>query len=142
MGAVKKQRVAFDPGDDHVGVAHHFHNPAWQLKVFELTPTETVDFLIWVLTNQLADEIVVEEFVLYDREYANQTWSPMKTSQLIGSIKTIAYMFRVPVVEQGAYIKKPTRAQMRARGIKHLGTNVHMRDAELHLHHRRLREAQ
>lgn len=136
-GAVN--RLAVDPGDEHVGWAYDGPNG---FDAGEWSPTEACDRIIHMMTLGAVDEVVVEEFVLYPQEYANQTWSPMKTSQLIGAIKLIAYLFRIPVIEQGAYIKKPTRAQMRARGIKHLGASIHTRDAELHLHHRRLREAQ
>lgn len=110
-----------------------------KVETGEWTPSETCMKLVFLLTNNEVDEIIVEEFVLYDREYANQTWSPMLTSQLIGAIKFIAFMFRVPVREQGAYIKKPTRRQLAGRGIKQSGTNIHARDAELHLWNRILR---
>jgi len=89
----------------------------------------------------MVDEVIVEEFRLYDREYANQTWSPMKTSQLIGAIKLICHWFRIPLIEQGAYVKKPTRAKMKVRGVQHHPGSIHSRDAELHLYYRKWRSA-
>src|SRR5205085_77725 len=92
-----------------------------------------------MMTKDLVDEVVIEAFVLYDKKYENQTYSPMQTSQLIGAIKWICVMFDVPIVEQGADKKKPTRAQLAARGIKQVGSGTHMRDAELHVYHRAIR---
>lgn len=138
-------RLAIDPGDEHVGWARrwlHTSTNTWIETAGEWKPTEACEEVIHLMTLDAVDELIIEEFVLYDREYANQTWSPMRTSQLIGALKLIAHMFRIPVIEQGAYIKKPTRAQMRRRGIKHLGKSIHARDAELHLWNRILREAQ
>jgi hypothetical protein len=94
---------------------------------------------VHLLTRNLVDEIILEEFVLYPEEYQNQVWSDMKTSQLIGALKLVAYWFRIPVVMQGAAIKTPTRHQCRARGIRLAGPSIHARDAELHLYNRILR---
>jgi hypothetical protein len=141
VGAVIK-RLAIDPGDVHVGWAHHHPNPAWVVQVGEWKPTECCNEVIRLMTLDQVDELVIEEFILYEKDIKKQAWSKLQTSQLIGALKLIAYLFRVPVIEQGAYIKKPTRAQMRARGVKHQGKSIHTRDAEEHLYHRRLREAQ
>jgi hypothetical protein len=77
--------------------------------------------------------------VLYEDKFKSQTWSPMLTSQLIGAIKLICRWFRIPWVEQGAYIKKPTRGQLRARGIDAGGQSIHARDAKLHYYYRTIR---
>ena len=135
--------IAIDPGDIHVGVA--YFNPYgpdwedWEVETWEWSPTEICEGLICMCTRNQIEEIVIEEFVLYEQEYANQAWSPMLTSQLIGAIKLIAHMFRIPLTEQGASIKKPTRAQLRGRGIPQVGKSVHEEDAELHGYYRMLR---
>lgn len=130
-------RIAIDPGDVHVGWAYHSGD---DVEAGETTPSGICEALVQMLTREMVDEVVIEEFVLYDREYSNQTWSPMKTSQLIGALKLICHWFHIPVVEQGAYIKKPTRAKMKALGIEHVkGGSIHSRDAELHLYYRKLR---
>lgn len=131
------KRLAIDPGDKHVGWA--YDGPAG-IDAGEWKPTESTDQLTFLLTKDAIDEVIVEEFRLYQQEYANQTWSPMQTSQLIGAIKLICHWFRIPVVEQGAYIKKPTRAKMKARGIAHHPGSIHSRDAELHLYYRKWRQ--
>lgn len=134
-----KKRLAIDPGDIHVGWCFHHPTPAWVVETGEWTPTETCDQLVRLLTRDEVDEIIVEEFVLYEKDIGKQAWSKLQTSQLIGAIKLIAYWFRIPIIEQGAYIKKPTRAQLRGRGITQVGRNIHEKDAELHLYYRRLR---
>jgi hypothetical protein len=105
----------------------------------EWTPGECINKLTEMLTHDEIDEIVVEEWILYESDAKKQSWSKMLSSQLIGSIKTVAFFFRIPVVEQGAYIKKPTRAQMRGRKIRSVGGVIHTKDAELHWWHRKLR---
>jgi hypothetical protein len=131
------RRLAIDPGDVHVGYAYGERDVT---KAGEWTPEECVENLVQMLTRNEVDEIVIEEYVLYQQEYANQAWSPMLTPQLIGAIKLVAHWFRIPIVEQGAYAKKPTRAKMKRLGIRHVGTVIHSMDAELHFHHRRMRE--
>jgi hypothetical protein len=108
-----------------------------------------------MLIDGLIDEIVMEEFRLYDKNYEDQSWSPFKTVQLIGAIKWIAEDYGpreeghcpvhgayrgIHVHEQGATIKKGTRAQLVPRRIMQVGSGTHARDAELHLWHRVLRE--
>jgi hypothetical protein len=132
------RHLAIDPGDIHVGYAYDGQSDG--VIAGEWTPKECCENLVQMLTRNEVDEIIIEEFVLYQQEYANQAWSPMLTSQLIGAIKLVAYWFRIPMIEQGAYIKKPTRAKMRRLGIEHVGSVIHSMDAELHLHYRRLRE--
>lgn len=95
-----------------------------------------------MMTRRMVDELILEEFILYEWEAKKQAWSNMLTSQLIGGLKVVAYFFRVPVIEQGANIKPPTEAQMRGRGIPRRANpseNIHSADAELHLVHRKQR---
>jgi hypothetical protein len=134
------KRLAIDPGDIHVGYAR---NPKGDMEVLtgEWRPTECTTEVTHLMTKNEIDELILEEFRLYDSpEGRDQVWSSMKTSQLIGALKLIASWFRIPVIEQGAYIKTPTRNQLRARKIKQLGHGTHALDAELHLYYRMLRE--
>lgn len=133
--------LAIDPGDIHVGWAHHRPNPAWTVITGEWTPAEACQKVITLMTQNEVDELIIEEYILYDRDIGKQAWSKLQTSQLIGALKLIAWMFRIPVIEQGAYIKKPTRKQLKARGIMPVGKVIHEKDAELHLYYRILRRA-
>lgn len=133
------KRLAIDPGDVHVGWAYDMTDGRDLPTTGEWRPTEAVDRVVDMMTKNLVDELVIEEFVLYPEQALNQVWSPMLTPQLIGGLKVVAYFFHIPVVEQGANIKKPTERQLSARKIKRVGKGSHARDAELHLHYRRLR---
>lgn len=131
------RRLAIDPGDKHVGWVYgddHITDSG------EWSPGECIAKLVIMLTRDMVEEIIVEEWILYEADAKKQSWSKMLSSQLIGGIKVVAHFFRIPVVEQGAYIKKPTRAQMRGRGIKSVGGVIHTKDAELHWWYRKLRE--
>lgn len=135
MGQLK--HLAIDPGDDHVGYAYDGNGG---VIAGEWTPAEACENVALMATRNQIDELILEEFVLYEKDIRKQAWSKLQTSQLIGALKLIAHWFRIPVIEQGAYIKKPTRAQIRARGIKQVGGVIHALDAELHLWYRALRE--
>ena len=134
------QRLAIDPGDVHVGWAYHDGSKSLDVVTGEWRPTESCDEVVHLMTKNKVDELILEEFVLYADRASDQIWSPMKTSQLIGALKLVAHWFRIPVVEQGAYIKNATRNQLRGRNIKQVGSGTHARDAELHLYYRVLRE--
>lgn len=131
------KRLAIDPGDIHVGWAS---DASGEVLTGEWRPTQACWEVIYMMTHRQVDELILEEFVLYADKSEDQHWSSMKTSQLIGALKLVAAMFRIPVVEQGAYIKVPTRNQLRGRKIKQVGGSIHELDAELHLYYRRLRE--
>jgi hypothetical protein len=140
------KRLAIDPGDIHVGWAYCRGVPEAAIYTDHVTtgewrPTECTTEIVHLMTKNGIDELILEEFRLYDSpEGRDQVWSSMKTSQLIGALKLIASWFRIPVIEQGAYIKTPTRNQLRARKIKQKGVGTHALDAELHLYYRMLRE--
>ena len=131
------KRLAIDPGDVHVGYAYKGDGP---LIVGEWTPRECCENVTIMMTRNEIDEVILEAFVLYSNKLDEQAWNSMKTSQLLGAIKWICDMFRIPWYEQGADKKTPTRAQLRGRGIVQIGTNIHMKDAELHYYYRALRE--
>lgn len=132
------KRLAIDPGDKHVGYAHDFNG---EVESGEWTPAECTNAVVHFMTQELVDELIIEEWVLYEWEKDKQVWSDFKSVQLIGALKLIAHWFQVPVFMQEATIKKPTRRQLQARGIKHVGKVIHARDAELHLYYRRIRRA-
>jgi hypothetical protein len=130
------RRIAIDPGDIHVGWAT---DHTGSIVTGEWKPMECCDELALLFAQDLIDEVVIEEFVLYEWEAANQTWSHLQTPQLIGAIKLICRWFDKPWVEQSATIKKPTRRQLAGRGIKQQKGSIHALDAELHLYYRTLR---
>jgi hypothetical protein len=130
------KRLAVDPGDVHVGWAYDGQGA---VETGEWSPEDTCNIITWMMTRNTIDELILERFNLYADKAEEQIGSSFKTSQLIGALKWIAYCFRIPVVEQGADIKTPTRNQLRGRKIRQIGVGGHARDAELHLYYRRLR---
>lgn len=141
--------IGIDPGDKHVGFATWAGNsvdkPGGGIRrAYELDASEALEHVELLLDEWITDGIepviVVEEFVLYAWEAQSQSGSNMLTSQMIGAIKWMGERRNVTVVEQKATIKKPTRSQLKARGIKQLGKGTHARDAELHLLYYLLRE--
>lgn len=136
--------LAIDPGGVHVGWANQFRMADGTVmgKAGEWeAPWEAVDMIrAWYAQvkrfEDIQAEIVVEEFRLYARQAQNQIHNPMETSQLIGMIKLIARDAGIPVIEQGASIKVPTRAQLKARGIGLIASSSHAQDAQLHLWYR------
>ena len=121
---------AVDPGDVHVGIAHQ--RAGRQAAAFEELADQTPYFFHDVL--RPADTLVIEEFRLYPNKAAAQSWSPMRTSELIGALKWIAAQHDAQVVMQPASIKIPTRKQCAARGICYNGVDsIHAKDAWLHL---------
>lgn len=129
------KRLSIDPGDKHVGWAHDIRG---DLEAGEWSNEECIYKVLALLPG--VDELVIEEFALYPWENHRQALSRMLTPQLIGQLKLVAGEAGVEVVEQQASIKKPTRAQLRGRGIKQIGKGPHAKDAELHYYYRKLRE--
>lgn len=133
--------IAVDPGDEHVGLAW-YDSADDHIATAEVPSAEAVRVIEKILIGYHEDDrfpvLVIEKFVLYPHSAGSQSWSPMKTSEMIGALKYIAIRRRVLVREQGADIKKPMRRQLRARGIRlnplpRGATGDHARDAELHL---------
>jgi hypothetical protein len=133
------RRLAIDPGDVHVGYAH---NCFGTFETGEWTPRQCTEEVVHLMTLDVVDELIVEEFVLYEWETQKQAWSDLKTPQLIGGLKLIASWFRIPVEMQSATIKRPTRRQLQARGIMvQLRSGGHAADAQLHYWYRTIRRA-
>lgn len=76
--------------------------------------------------------IIYEMYVLYPWLLEEQGFSEVLTVQTIGVIRYLAGKAKVKTVAQPASIKKPTRNQMRVRGIEVPGETIHARDASLH----------
>lgn len=135
--------LAIDPGDIHVGWAE-YNSADPPIRAGEWTADEAVERVGYELkmgiVGMLDVVLVVEEFVLYPGQDRRTTWTKQSTSEMIGALKHVARQLEVPVVEQGANIKKPTRAQLPARGIHQVGSGTHARDAELHLYYYILKE--
>lgn len=134
--------LAVDPGDAHVGWARWTKAGVVTGEIDAELAAGFVDVVLNVAVHHriYRSVLVIENFVLYPGQDRRTTWNPMLTSELIGMLKWIASQRRVPVVLQGADIKKPTRAQLKPRGIKQVGSGSHARDAELHLYQYLLKE--
>lgn len=137
--------LALDPGEKHTGWAL-FEDDAddWNLVASgEWGPNEAIrEIEEWVfprdrttgeITKPDLDYVVIEEFRLYPWKSQEQGFSEMLTCQMIGVIKYICNKAKMPFKEQGASIKKPTRAICKAKGVRRLtGTGNHAADAQLH----------
>jgi hypothetical protein len=133
--------VALDPGDLHTGWA--VQGVGGQVTAGTLDSSEVVEWLDQQLQRAYAAnldvEVIIEEYVLYPGQDQRRVFKKNHTSELIGMIKLTCMHHGVGWIEQGATIKKPTRKQLRARGIAYAPGDVHSRDAQLHLWYRLLR---
>lgn len=139
--------IGLDPGDKHTGWAIHTPVTVYSGEI-HYEEGKYGKVLIWLEEQLLLYrrhgyevEVVIEEFRLYENQAQKKIGSDFPTVQLIGGIKTVCGKLGVGWVEQGAHIKKPTRRQLRARGIafKAKAAMGHVRDAETHTWHRVLR---
>lgn len=129
--------LGVDPGDAHTGAAY------WEtgdrgVRCEEIPSDVAVAEINATLKKAVEScydvRLVIEAFQLYADKASVQIGSSMETSQMIGALKYAASLLAVPVTEQGALIKKATRAQLKARGIK-LSGSIHAKDAGLHTAH-------
>jgi hypothetical protein len=143
--------LGIDPGAKHCGYC--WYKPVPRSDHFSsergagtLPPDELLEFVDAKLEEFVREvgeaevKLVVEEFRLYASHAMAQAWDTMMTSEVIGALKWIARQHSVEVIEQGATIKKPTKAQLKPRGIKPFAQGAHARDAELHTLHYVLKE--
>jgi hypothetical protein len=133
---------AIDPGDRHVGWCRMIRyakgdrrathpEQGWDVYCEELTPGQAVA-RARNFRSAVVDLVIIEEFVLYPGQDSRNVGNRMATSELIGKLELICELAGVPVVRQPASIKKPTRGNLRGRGIRQVGSGTHQRDAELH----------
>lgn len=123
--------IAVDPGDAHVGIARWTKQSG--MRSTEMDADKAVAAVHQLLSKGAGNTaLITERFVLYPNKASAQSWSPMATSEMIGALKWIAHQQGVPVVMQGADIKKPTRAQCRVRHLNVKTASTHAADAQLH----------
>ena len=124
--------ISFDPGDVHVGVA--VFDQGRCVQCMEQTPLGSLKMLLGLLKDKELDHVVIERYQLYPNKAMLQSGSDMLTSQLIGAMRALAWLYDVPVTLQQAALKKPTEALIRRRNIERLsfGKGDHAKDAESH----------
>lgn len=136
--------VAFDPGDEHVGVAIVDVVKRECVMAVEMTPDGAAAWLEQKLAAGAFYEVVIEKFVLYPWLAQQQAWSEMKTSQLIGEMRGVCKRYGMEPRMQGADIKKAATKILRAKQIKSVAkrdrAGGHALDAELHGMYRMLKE--
>ena len=123
--------VAVDPGDKHVGIAIWDRSLGPGMRSWE----QDAETALGVLEKEFVvgvQQLVVEKFRLYPDKAGAQSWSPMLTAEMIGALKWMANLYKIPVCEQGASIKKVSRAQCKARGLEWKDPSGHATDARLH----------
>lgn len=129
--------IAVDPGERHCGVATWNDQPT-DPHCFTWEPAELFGHIEQWL-NVWKPTVVVESFHLYPWLMDQQAYSDLKTVETIGVVRYLCGKFGAQLVEQNATIKKPTFAQLSARGIQLVGKNQHEKDAEAHGWHYILR---
>jgi len=142
-----RRLLAVDPGEVHVGVAVFVEtSDGWRCAAtVELNPFGWVRLYDAILASALRPHyLVIEDFRLYGHLAMTQVGSSMATSQLIGWTNYATLLFNDPLAEdqqtavvlQGAQIKKPTQAVLRAHRIRSTAKAAraggHAFDAELH----------
>lgn len=121
---------AVDPGDVHVGLAYFRDGSCVWAREFD--PTGALRFLREHLPG--SDALVVERYQLYPHLAQLQQGSDMRTSQMIGALKYLAWRVQVPVYIQQAALKKTAESLINHRKIQRqsLGAGNHAKDAETH----------
>lgn len=132
--------IAIDPGDEHCGFAWFIDGKC--IGAAELAPWFAIIAVRTLLLTGWPTALVIEEFKLYPWMAQQQSFSELLTPQLIGVLRYLwgehapAYC---ELVMQGASIKKPTAAILKARKTvsmaKKLRVGGHAGDAELHGHY-------
>ncbi len=120
--------IAIDPGSTHCGTATFCDGVC--IGVEELKPPA----LFRLLERYDGAGVVYESFSLFPWKADAQSFSALRTVEVIGVIKYICKQRGLVAVAQRPLIKAPTKAQLEARGIKLLsrGHGVHCKDAEVH----------
>lgn len=82
-------------------------------------------------------EVIIEEYRLYPDLLQQQGYSKVQTVEVIGVIRYLCGLAGVEMIEQGASIKKPAFAVMKARGFEWpKGLDQHAKDAVAHGYYR------
>jgi hypothetical protein len=140
--------IALDPGDLHTGWAEHYSPGPGMTAACAAGTMDSSEVVEWLdqrlrrirsLKTPTEVEVIIEEYVLYPGQDQRRVYKKNATSELIGMIKLTCMHHGITWIEQGATIKKPTRKQLRARGIGYASGDEHSRDAQLHLWYRVLR---
>jgi hypothetical protein len=131
---------AIDPGTRHCGMAlFTLDEGGWCVdSTMDLEPLECLARVRRWVEYVAGGVLVVEGFQLYPTMLQEQGLSRMGTPEVLGALKYLylrdgtAPHGRVGFVEQGASIKAAGRRYMERKGIAHVGSNIHKRDAEAH----------
>ncbi len=131
-----------DPGDVHVGIAVYdeIAPKQWVARLStEVTPQESEDLVVAMVTDPNLAVIGWERFRLYGHLATQQTGSEFYTSQLIGAYKLIVRLFghdELQTVVQDASIQETTEkvAKYRKVPLKSvlMKQGPHAKSAELH----------
>ncbi len=132
---MNKRMVAIDPGEKHCGVSIWYGERMTGAYEAETPGHLIISVRQWVATGAV-DELVVEEYRLYPWASDAQAFTQIKTIEVIGVLRYLAAEDGVPMVEQGAAIKKPTFAIMRRRGVELPKGSQHVKDAIAHGYYR------
>jgi len=129
---------AIDPGEVHCGTATFVGKDCFEVQ--EFSPARLFLELESLLRTDMLDVVVMEEFRLYPGKANEQSFSQIKTVEVIGVIRyLVARWSGALLVQQPALIKKPTRARMKALGIGNRAVTErkggHCADAVLHGQH-------
>jgi hypothetical protein len=140
--------LAVDPGDKHVGTTLGLidggdPNGVRALQSWTFSQPVFISVLEDMLAAGTIDLIVCEDFVLYPWKAREQGYGQFATVKLIGVIQYLAQKYGIPVVLQGANIKKMAIAVGRGRHFPAIrlrsgredfpGKNQHERDSVAHL---------
>lgn len=132
--------LAVDPGEVHCGMAL-FEDTGGDYHLvssWEEGPDECAYSVYRFMTEEDLTHLVVEKFQLYPWKSEAQSFSQLKTVEVIGVLRylhkrAVATGAEVVWEEQPASIKKPTALICKAKGIKpFLKSNQHMKDAQVH----------
>lgn len=121
--------VSIDPGE-HTGLAF------WDRGHYLFGEMVLLDGFVWSDVFRQIEKfcpkvLVMEDFRLYPWKAKEQSWSQLKTPQLIGVIKYWAFQHRIPLVLQPASIKTNYPDAYLTK-LSNSATIIHVRDSIRH----------
>lgn len=122
--------LSLDPGEVHCGMVVGVGPNVVEGK--DMGPGELFAYMRKMFDAEAFDQVVCESFQLYEDKMAQQVGSKMLTCEHIGVIKYLCAWYGVPLKMQPAMIKKATARICKAKGIKPIKGNRHVKDAFLH----------